>query len=150
MLKTQRTFSDNVLNFYVDDEITSFLSAKKSLTPIYEALVEASGQAAVYPLVLPTSENDYSFDLIMIIKHEKVTEEGQWELYVAEDFVKQETNLAAMFSYIEQATNTDTRFLIQAIQQTIKQYRERFNLPGKSFVDIDAEDEIIVFGCIEQ
>jgi hypothetical protein len=146
MLQTQRTFSDNVIHFYVDDEVTSFLQSKKSLKSIYDLMEIASGKAAVYPLVIPISSKDFSFDLMMIIKHEKATEQGQWEIYVAVKFVTQKTNLAKLFSYIELATNTEAKFLIQGIQQELKDYREQFNLQGKTFVEIDGDNKIVAFG----
>ena len=150
MLKTQRTFSDNVIHFYVDDEVTSFLSSQEALKSIYDEMEKASGKAAVYPLVIPNIDKDFGFDLMMIIKHEKATEQGQWEIYVADKFVTQKTNLAKMFGYIEQATNTEAKFLIHGIQQELKDYREQFDLQGKTFVEIDGDNKIVAFGCIAQ
>jgi hypothetical protein len=146
MLKTQRTFSDNVIHFFVDNEVTSFLSNQGALKRIYDEMEKASGKAAVYPLVVPNGDKDFSFDLMMIIKHEQSTEQGQWEIYVADNFLTQKTNLAKLFSYIEIATNTEAKFLIHVIQQELKNYREQFNLQGKTFVEIDGDNKIVAFG----
>lgn len=150
MLKTKRTFAEKIIHFYVDNEVISFLQSEKALKSIYDEMIKASGIAAVYPLVIPNNDKEFNFDLMMIIKHEKVTEQGQWEIYVADNFVMQKTNLAKLFSYIEVTTKSEANQLIHGIQQELKGYREQFNLQGKTFVEIDGENKIVAFGYIEK
>ena len=149
MLKTEQTFDENVKRFYVDEEITSFLSSKEFTKEIYEEMKNTDGKAVVFPLVLPTSDKEFSFDLMMIIKHEKATEQGLWELFLATNFVMQKTNLQKLFSYIEVTTKCDITMLLKGIQHELKGYREQFNLQGKTFVEIDADNKIIAFGYLE-
>lgn len=148
MLKTKRTFSDNVIHFYVDDEVTSFLKSEEALKSIYDQMEEASGKAAVYPLVIPKSDKGFDFDLMMIIKYEIETEQGHWDLFLADDFVLQKTNLAELFGNIELSTKSEANQLIHGIQQQLKDYREEFKLSGKTFVEIDGENKIVAFGHI--
>lgn len=136
MLKTEQTFDENVKRFYVDEEITSFLSSKEFTKEIYEEMKSTDGKAVIFPF-LPTSDKKFSFDLMMIIKHEKATEQGLWELFLATNFVMEKTNLQKLFSYIEVTTKCDITILLKGIQQELKGYREQFNLQGKTFVEID-------------
>lgn len=150
MLTTQRNFTENILHFYNDKEVISFLSSEKSLQDIYNEMKQADGIAAVYPLVIPKSKTEFIFDLMMIIKHEKITKDGQWELFVAENFIQQKTNLVKLFQYIEVTTKTEIDTLLHGIQQELKQYRENFNLKGKTFVEIDGDKHIVAFGYVEK
>ena len=146
MLQTELKFAENGIRFIKDDEIISFLESEEALKSIYDEMIKAEGIAAVYPLVIPKSDADYDFDLMMIIKQEKATELGQWEIFVAENFVKAGTNLATLFSYIEFSTNSQANELLHTIQQELKGYRTQFGLQGKTFLSIDGDAKIIAFG----
>ena len=148
MLKTHRTFSENVLHFYLDEEVEKFLSDPEGLKNIYEEMIAAKGLATVYPLVMPQSQTEYEFDLMLIVKQVEPTAEGQWEIFVAQNFVILQTNLQAVFSYIEITTKSEAIELVQNIQKELKDYREQFNLAGKTFLEIDANKKIIAFGKI--
>jgi len=149
MLKTKRTFAENIVHFYVDEEVTSFLSSHETLKSLYDQM-KSSLLAAVYPFVIPKSENEFVFDLMMIIKHEKVTDQGQWEIFISKNFVAEKTNLSKLFSYIDVTTKSEEGYLLQTIQQQLKSYREQFNLKGKTYTEIDADEKIIAFGYVEK
>ena len=87
---------------------------------------------------------------MLIIKYEKETEGGLWDLFVAENFLEAKTNLAELFKYIELTTKTDIQNIIQSIQKELKRYREHYKLNGKTFVEIDGVKKIVRFGFIKQ
>jgi hypothetical protein len=150
MLKTKRTFAENIVHFYVDEEVTSFLKSQEYLKSIYDEMKSAEGLAAVYPLVIPQSDTEFMFDLMTIIKHEILTEQGQWEIFISKNFVSKNTNMQKLFSYIEITTKSEVKFLLQTIQQELKSYRELNKLKGKTFLEIDPDEKIIAFGYLEK
>ena len=150
MLKTNRPFSDNIINFYSDAEVIAFLSSQEYLMDLYTEMKNAENIAVIYPLVIPKSENEFIFDLMMIIKHEKVTEQGQWEIFSAENFVAEKINMFKLFEYIELTTKSEIKDLLHTIQQELKSQREYFKLSGKTFLEIDRDVQIIAFGCVKQ
>ena len=64
--------------------------------------------------------------------------------------MKANTNLASLFSYIEKTTNTEANKLLDGIQRELKGYREKFNLPGKTFIELDGANKIVAFGFSEE
>ena len=150
MLQTKKSFTENIIRFYDDNEIISFLLSKEGLKGIYQTLTNADNSAAVYPLIIPISNTEIEFDLMLIIKHEKETEAGLWDLFVVENFLKTKTNLAELFEFIELTTKADIQIIIQSIQKELKRYREHYKLNGKTFVEIDGVKKIIRFGFLKQ
>ena len=149
-MKTKKQFSDNVEYYYIDEEIKSFLSSQNVLEDIYNEMKQAEGAAVVCPFVIPKSEKEFNFELMLIVKHEKATEEGQWELFDVDNFVLKKTNLRELFQYIELTTKTDIKNLLHTIQQELKRYREHYKLNGKTFLEIDQDKKIVAFGCVEE
>ena len=146
ILQTKLTRAGEILHFYVDDKMSAANSAKKSIGNVYAPQKQANGIASFYPLVIPKSDKAFIFDLTIIIKHEKVTGQEQWEICVADNFVIKKTNLSKLFNYIGVTKKNAVKNLTQGIQQQLKGYAGQFNLKGKAFVEIDKEKQLVAFG----
>ena len=147
MLLTTRKFAGEVTHLYVEAKVIPVPSGKNRKSSCIQKK-QANALTLVYHLVIPRSYNGFIFDLMMIIKHKKLAEKGEWEICVADNFVMQKTNLLKLLSYAGVTSKNAVKKFMECIQQELNNYSEQLNLKGKTFIEIDEKKKVVALGYI--
>lgn len=142
-MKTHQTFSDNILQYLQDDEILAFISNTEELRDLYNEIKD-SEMACVIPIVRVVNPVEFELDLNIIVKHEKVGDYGQYEYYLATDFVNKETNILSLLNSLAVSTNANSDEIINMIGEQVKELHLLTSCDDKPFLEIN--DNSIYFG----
>lgn len=123
----------HIQQFYNDDEIWSVIQANTNLMQQFHEPDIRQNQVDV---VLPVVRRDagygtHQFDLDLFIKHARVTELGQLELYRVKDFVRQKVDIGPVLHAVHQLTGVEIRTVAEHIKRQLQflQKPENQDLP---------------------
>jgi hypothetical protein len=146
MLKTSYPFSENIEIFNDDKEIVSFLQNTESLKSVYDDLTFVTNYATALSFIFPMDLKLNHFDLLIILKHEKPTELGQWEIFVAQNFIQLNTNLSSLLSYINETTKIEPQELLSRLFEEFKSICVENELEIKPNFQINQKEKFIALG----
>lgn len=142
-MKTYQTFSDNILQFVQDDEIIEFLSNREELKELYNEIKDTE-MACVIPIVIVVNPVEFELDLNIIVKHEKADDYGQFEYYLAADFVNKETNILSLLNSLAISTYSNPDEIIDMIGEQVKELHLLTSCDDKPYLEIN--DNSVYFG----
>jgi hypothetical protein len=142
-MKTHLTFSDNILQYLQDDEIIEFLSNREELKELYNEIKDTE-MACVIPIVIVVNPVEFELDLNIIVKHEKADDYGQFEYYLATDFVNKETNILSLLNSLAISTYSNPDEIIDIIGEQVKELHLLTSCDDKPFLEIN--DNSVYFG----
>ena len=112
----------HIQQFYEDEEIQQIISESPNLTQQFEEPDVKNAQVDVVLAAVrryPGYQED-ELDLDIFIKHSRVTELGQLELYRVRDFVRQQVDLAPVLLTAQQVAGVDIIEVAESIKRQLK------------------------------
>lgn len=128
-----QSITPDIEQFYEDEEILTIIAESPNLTAQFnEPDVANSDVCVVLPQVYRGAgyQRD-QFNLDVILKHDQVTEFGQYEMYRVKDFIRQRVDVGPVLHAVQQVTGVDVKVVMDSIKKQIKflQKPENRNLP---------------------
>ena len=114
--------SPHIEQFYDDEEIEQIIRESVNLTQQFdEPDVKNARVCAVLAAVRRyPGYQDEEVDLDLFIKHDKVTELGQLELYRVRDFVRKQVDLGSVLFAAQQIAGVDIVEVVESIKRQLK------------------------------
>jgi len=113
-MESFRYLTSQIRQYFGDREIVEFMRSNPNLNEVVTLLEEAKS-TVVIPLVSLENEVQHTFNLQVIVKHDKQTNNGFYEYFLVEDFVNKKTNLYALLFLVCIGSGADLDHVIDHI-----------------------------------
>lgn len=125
-METFRYVTSQIRQYIGDDEIVEFIRSNANLGEVLSILQEAKS-TVVIPLVSLENAVKHTFNLQVIVKHEKRCQYGLYEYFVVKNFVNKKTNLFMLFEVVCIITGADLDDLIDHVHSQLTELGVNIN-----------------------